>query len=474
MKKILSVFAMMAMLFASCTPEDQPGNEGGNENEGGTNNGGENTEQAAPEFSVISSASLEFTSEGGEGVISYVVTNPVNDMTVSATPSAEWVKITSITDKKAVFTVDKYESTEAARNAVITLTYGELNEEVAVTQQPAKPVQEPTEVVVNATYFAAVYYGTQYSPGYNYYLSLSDAPVQYEGDSMLVEENTHYYFLDLYSNIPVGDGEAIIPNGTYTFDNTSEGEPGTMSEEYSYYVTADAADAYDLGFISGTVVVTDGKIEAELVTSDGNIHKLTYEGSLVFEEASTGGFSTMTDDYTFKLENGYFVAESYGFIDELNQYYWIVQYVEDPETFSGDFFMFELTTDEPSVLGTYSAYSDYAESVSYVYVPGYLDEEYMMYGSWYLTLEGGSPTEDSVYASIWDGEFTISEADGVYTIEANLIDGAGNAIVGTASTPYAEIYGPEDAAYAKKARKVSAPAKSVVMKSNKNNFVLAK
>ena len=136
--------------------------------------------------------------------------------------------------------------------------------------------------------------------------------------------------------------------------------------------------------------------------------------------------------------------------------------------------MFELTTDEPSVLGTYSAYSDYAESVSYVYVPGYLDEEYMIYGSWYLTLEGGSPTEDSVYASIWDGEFTISEADGVYTIEANLIDGAGNAIVGTASTPYAEIYGPEDAAYAKKARKVSAPAKSVVMKSNKNNFVLAK
>ena len=86
----------------------------------------------APEL-IIDSAKSEFEYEGGNGEIAFRVKNAVEGIEVAATSSVEWIKIDSTTEGVVSYTVALNEA-EAMREGAITLTYGDIKEEVKVKQ----------------------------------------------------------------------------------------------------------------------------------------------------------------------------------------------------------------------------------------------------------------------------------------------------------------------------------------------------
>ena len=86
----------------------------------------------APEL-IIDSANGEFEYEGGNGEIAFHVKNAVEGVEVTAETAAEWIKIDAVTDGIVSYTV-ALNDVEAVREGTITLTYGELTQNVKIKQ----------------------------------------------------------------------------------------------------------------------------------------------------------------------------------------------------------------------------------------------------------------------------------------------------------------------------------------------------
>lgn len=127
MKRYLTLLAMAAVAFMACdpeqhTPEPQP----------------EPKPEVKPVvFELTSDAAISFGAEGGNGTITYTLENPVEGVEVTATCEAEWVSDLTA-GENVTFTVPANESTEN-RNATITVSYGEISHEVAVSQEGRIP-----------------------------------------------------------------------------------------------------------------------------------------------------------------------------------------------------------------------------------------------------------------------------------------------------------------------------------------------
>ena len=92
---------------------------------------------AKPELKVTANAVKEFAAEGGNGEFAYELKNPVEGTKLAVECKAEWIKATlDEKNSKVTYTVAANE-TDKAREAIITLTYGELKAE-AIVKQAAK------------------------------------------------------------------------------------------------------------------------------------------------------------------------------------------------------------------------------------------------------------------------------------------------------------------------------------------------
>lgn len=491
MKKILSVFAMMAMLFASCTPEDQPGNEGGNENEGGTNNGGENTEvpAAKPELKLTSSNVIEFTAEGGDGTISYVLKNPVEGVSVAATCEADWVTSLTPSDKRTTFVVAPYEATDAPRQTVITITYGELSEEVTVHQDAALVEVNPDQpdVEFTATYLFGDYFGNMYSEAYNYYVILSDNTLQ-NTDQGLILNNGYYYVLDLYSAVAVGDGEKVLPLGTYTLDPNSTCAENTFSMEYSAFYDASGEDLIPYNITSGTLEVTENHIEL-VVVIDNLTHKVVYDGPLYLEIPSDGGgqggsFSNLQGDQKVQFENGLIYAEYWGDYYEIGLNNIMYYCYENAETGEGKYIMFETLTSAETFVGDYKFYTESTpeEEFDNLVMPASMDEDYNLYGSWYLSLSWNDEYQSvvmdgEILAPLVDGTVSIAydETEYICSVLMNAYDDAGNLVEADMAGMFYMEDMTEEPSYAKKNRSaMKSRALRTFNLMQKKNFVLAR
>ena len=126
-----------------------------------------------------------------------------------------------------------------------------------------------------ASNFHYEYWGTDYSSAYNYYVVLSDVPM--DGNSY--GDNSINYVFDLYSNRGASQAKGVIPNGTYSLSSTYGA--GTFSEDYGFRIRIIGdSEAEYLLYADGFVTVSDGKIEAQLEMEDGSIHTVVYEGDL--------------------------------------------------------------------------------------------------------------------------------------------------------------------------------------------------
>ena len=283
---------------------------------------------------------------------------------------------------------------------------------------------EPGETVeFTAEFFDGTYYGDG-----NYYIVVSDAEVT---GSYGADGGTYYYF-DIYAGVETED--LSVPNGVYTFDSSNSYANGTFTEEYGYgFLLTDGVPTWYYYDEGSKITVTDNKIVAELILTDGSKHIVTYEGSL-----SLGG-GVLSEDIEVNGTGWDAMVDYYGqyYSDETDNYY--VQIFEDAETGNGRYFVFDLLADYATCedhSGTFTASEDFGINT---FVSGYLEDGYLA-GSWYAELEGGSVA--GVMAPLTEGTVNVTlNDDGTQTYVFDFKDDRGNKITGSVTAnPFSSGY----------------------------------
>ena len=172
------------------------------------------------------------------------------------------------TEYKVVAAVKNAKGVAIAEATAKTLKAGEEPE--------PEPEPEPTpgeNVNFTASNFYYEYWGTEYSSAHNYYVVLSDVPM----NGGTFSANSTNYVFDLYSTTGATQAKGVIPNGIYSLNNTYGA--GTFSEDYGFLARVYDEVEYVL-YVDGFVTVSEGKIEAQLEMEDGSVHTVVYEGDL--------------------------------------------------------------------------------------------------------------------------------------------------------------------------------------------------
>ncbi len=405
------MFAFCAFALVACDPEPEP--------------------QPQPnqdaKLELISEAAVEFDAKGGEGTIEYKLTNPVEGTELTAEADAAWITNVTVADKVTYFV--EANETEEAREATITLTYGALTKSVAV-KQAAKanedaPQPEPAyDFEFEAGAINGAYYGTEYSTAYNYFIMLSESGTAHANDTSV----THYRF-DIYSNTGCDTDPATLPLGTYTVDPDDTYAANTCSLSYSAHVIAENGTFSGVNYFeSGTITITENRIEAKIVDMKGQTHHVVYEGPLQigFEQIELG-------DVEFNYDAAIIVAENYGDLYEVGCDNWYIYAYEqyDEETYepSGHHFGIELFIDTAAenLTGVYTLAEDEMEDYSGTFLAGYDEGDYL-YGCWYIDYDS------YVGVPMVDGTITVELGeDNKYTFTFDCIDNDGNTITGTAA-----------------------------------------
>ena len=77
---------------------------------------------------------MEFDFRAGQGVVNYEIKNPMPDVSLVVTADgATWIYDIKTDEGKALFSIER-NSGEEERYAILTFTYGEFVEQVAVRQ----------------------------------------------------------------------------------------------------------------------------------------------------------------------------------------------------------------------------------------------------------------------------------------------------------------------------------------------------
>ena len=134
---------------------------------------------------TITSATAIFEAEGGEGIITFAIQNPVAGMQVIAKCDAEWVD--GLTSGDAVIFTVLPNTTGELRSTKITVSYGsDCLTEVGVSQKSASGNgggNDDNGNVIRMGVCESGYYGNYYSTlSYNYYIVLSESGLDEDGN----------------------------------------------------------------------------------------------------------------------------------------------------------------------------------------------------------------------------------------------------------------------------------------------------
>ena len=255
---LMLIVAAMSVAFVSCSPDEPTPDP---------------TEYA---LVISSDKTMEFTAEGGAGRIVWTLNEvtrnePVPQPEVLLSSEAEWITIDP--DMTGIFVVAK--NGGEAREAVITVTYGEQTESVTVKQ---------SAVGVEAIEFAsAVRLSCEaYElPWNNFAIAFEDATSEYqlalllvgaEGDEVLAEGvyGADNGGLDLYSSLLVvgldeyeiaeGVAEVALNGEVYDFDITITTTDG---QEYTFVYTGEVENMVQVPVAVEPVAFTPQCVKAE-------------------------------------------------------------------------------------------------------------------------------------------------------------------------------------------------------------------
>lgn len=443
MKKLFLLMAVCAFAFASCeslfpesnskptpeNPDDQP--EPGPEPEVTT-------------FTITSDTTFEVVAAGEDIIITYDITNPVDDAVVVATPSVEWITESDneSAENALKFAVAENAATEA-RTATITLKYSDIEHCVTINQAAAEVANQHVEL----EYISGIYYGNGYcatDDTYNYSIALSNIANCYDlitGDIALVENST-YLFLDLYAATPAENYNITfnVPEGEYTLDLNDTTDPGTVGSTYSYLYITDEYSGVETQFAEGSVIVNSEGIYATFTDAEGTEYRYFCKNVSVDNSANFGPSfapaeqSTLTGDLNVEFTDGAIYAECYDDYYVVGKYCWLVS-VDDYAT--GSSFSFELLSETGNTLptGVFPVSNDLNKEQ--MALPGYVNGDGETMWSWYMLYDGYDVIGS---APIVDGSISIMDnGDETYTISIDVMDDIENKITGEC-VAFADFY----------------------------------
>ena len=213
---------------------------------------------------------------------------------------------------------------------------------------------------------------------------------------------------------------------------------GTFTYDYSCYYETDS-DGWEIEesistFKTGTLTVTANKVDLVLEFYNGQLHHVTYEGSLVFYE--TPKLSNLTEDLNIDINSQSAIAmpEAYGDYYEVGCDNFAINILEDAENGNGLFVMLDVLSGTDSYYRTYSALDYNVEEYADKFIPGELiedDGEYYNVGCWVLSATDGE-LDGEIMAPITSGTIKFEDLgnyQGKFTLDCT--DDRGNAIKGT-------------------------------------------
>lgn len=260
MKKILSFFAIAAMLFTACEkPVD------------------ENTEQ----IKLISENVVKVGSGSAMGLIQYEILEMIEGAEVKAEADVNWISNFDLRNQgKIQFTTEKNPDGEP-REGNIIITYDKSTLNVKIIQALS---ETPTNKEIKSPLLQGKYYGSYSGSSglHNYYFAFTDLGM--DASNMFDTPNAYYYFVDLYLDVEPNDMSHIqVPVGVYEFDVNNTPAANLFKEQFSWYQINDESGfpASQTHYESGKLTVEENKVTLEITMTIDNIqetHKVVYEG----------------------------------------------------------------------------------------------------------------------------------------------------------------------------------------------------
>ena len=387
---------------------------------------------------------MEFDFKGGKGMVLFELKNPKTDVTLTVSANgATWISDIKSNDSVVSFVVERNGGAEE-RVAILTIACGELIQEVAVRQGVRSEGEYDYDVT--ATIFGGEYLSLETSDNYNYYVQVGTGEINEKNDI----PNATYYYFDLYSKFRGGD-RPILPNGTYTLDNTEKFPIGTFSAKHSKAHINNQFGEPDTEFliVAGTLYVTDNRFEAVLNMTDGTIHHIVYEGELYVPFAvsypTPDIATTLTEDLIFEHTGSTMRLFYYGDYYECGYDYWRVALMQTMNPINGDYFMIDIITDAKdegavaeNVLGTYAACSDFDIKPNSFLIGVMEGASYI--NSWRLVVEDDYIVNGNGRVPLTTGSVKIEKDGASFLVTIDSMDDGNNKVQGSFSCGGIELY----------------------------------
>ena len=264
MKKILSFFAIAAMLFTACEkPVD------------------ENTSESTEQIKLISEDVVKVGSGSAMGLIQYEILEMIEGAEVKAEADVNWISNFDLRNQgKIQFTTEKNPDGEP-REGNIIITYDKSTLNVKIIQALS---ENPTNKEIKSPLLQGKYYGSYSGSNglHNYYLAFTDLGM--DASNNFYTPNAYYYFVDLYLDVePNVMSHIQVPVGVYEFDVNNTSAANLFKEQFSWYQINDESGipASQTHYESGKLTVEENKVTLEITLTINNVqenHKVVYEG----------------------------------------------------------------------------------------------------------------------------------------------------------------------------------------------------
>ncbi len=404
LRRLFFALLTLPLAFAACEHEPTP------------------TPEPEPNMTTVltltSEDTLDFTAEGGQGVIEYELVEetrnkPVPMPMVEATCEVDWVTDIAVAED-ITFNVAANEG--EARATKVVVTYGNQAFEVVVNQA-AKPDTKPEPQEFNPVKVEA-YRADSWDLG-NFELDLYIDDNNYHSLDMqdLINPNDGHLTAGHYSmndgsitewsnfvrDIETGEG-AFVVDAEITISHNADGTTNLKG-----YFESEYGDHLDIDWIGVVAGFVFGGTTPEPPTLG--------EGDVDVNISGAGVHANYYDDW-------------YGVGADL----WWVEIYEDDTNKSGRYIQLELLVDPAydDWRGTFTALNDESTSYFATFVPGEIVDSSLS-GAWYVELENGYIS--GAYVPIFDGTVEcVFNEDGSKTIVLDCVDDAGNKIAGTVTS----------------------------------------
>ena len=438
MKRIFSIVLVATLaLFTACDKAD---------------NATVNHENGA-NFQLTSASQVAVDANGGDQYITYTIANKVLGASVQAGvktgSSSDGVKsVTTPMDGLIVVEFDA-NTTSSTRIVIITASYDNESFDVVFSQKAGGSTGGKFDVEFEAKHLNGYYYGEKYGAGADRYaFYLSDNGMNNGGQAYT---NSTYYYIDAFAP---AHKSTTLPNGTYTFSFSDNNEPYTVVGANSQLICTgvEVEDTTYTLYTDARMIVSTEQIVLEL-TINGKRHKVTYNGSLVCQDASgengdngddSGGNNNPTDGQDGQAMSTYTSDHHVTFDGEHRAKwgyegdYWKTGYSnytiyimnKSNGYVYGDTLQFDLITDNKSQDGDFDGkYTISNTPGKMVMMAGFTNNYAQSVGSWLYEYGGASASGYANYAMLKSGtaEF-INNGDGTHTVKLNAYDYKGNNI----------------------------------------------